>query len=401
MRNSVLLIFFCFTYQFGFSQDGKEYFIKAKIAEDYQNIDSAIILISEAIKINEQPIYYRERADLQYRLKNYKEALSDYQSVLNKNGLTIYKIACCYSLLNETENAATWLRQYLSTDEKIPENVLKTDTVFNNLKKTKLWSDIWMKSWYSLYETYLGDLYYLSENKKYNEMFDVIDSALSKFPDKAELWLWRAKAFSYGNNPKEAMKSLDLALKHDPARIDVLILRADFLRKNGKSKKAISDYSAILEYQPWNLKYLKERGFTKVEAEDYTGAVVDLLSYYSYDTLDAYIPFKAGYASFLKENYREALKLYSLAIKTNYGISDFYYERGRCYYEMQDFENAFSDFCMAIDLRPNKGEYFHYRGLVYFSLKNKIGACHDWEKAISLEYLKAQDYMLRFCATDK
>jgi hypothetical protein len=53
---------------------------------------------------------------------------------------------------------------------------------------------------------------------------------------------------------------------------------------------------------------------------------------------------------------------------------------------------------MAIDLKPNNGEIFCFRGLSYFGLKNKLGACHDWQKAKTLEYPKAEEYLLRFCS---
>jgi len=55
---------------------------------------------------------------------------------------------------------------------------------------------------------------------------------------------------------------------------------------------------------------------------------------------------------------------------------------------------------MAIDLNTTKGEYFYYRGLSYYGKKNKLGACRDWEKARSLNYLEAEQYMLRLCGTE-
>ena len=127
------------------------------------------------------------------------------------------------------------------------------------------------------YEDYLSELFYIQSKGKNEELFDVIDSALKHYPDKAELWVWRSKAFNYGNNPKESMKSLDMAIKCDPSRTDVMIVRAENLRKEGKGKKAINDYNSILTMEPWNIKVLKERGKTKIEVTDYSGAITDLL----------------------------------------------------------------------------------------------------------------------------
>ena len=400
-RIIVVFVFFLFSFPL-FSQNDNENFIRSKIAEDYNYLDSAVQLLTEAIKIKELPIYYNERANVYFKKSDFKSALSDYLNIIeDTNGIIFYRIACCYSMLDSLEKSSHWLKRYLHEENKIPENIIKTDSLFNNLKRSNEWSVIWLKNWYSTYENYLADLHYLNDKSKINEMYDVIDSAIFHFPDKSDLWLWRAKLFTIGNNPKEAMKSLDMAVKYDSKNVSAIYLRAKMLRDVGKSKKAITDFNAILAIQPWNLKYLKERGFAKIEAEDYNGAVKDLLDYYYYDTLNANILYQVAHATFLKGDYKEAINYYSSAIIKDWGLSDSFFERGRCYQELLDYDNAFSDFCMAIDLKPNKGEYFYYRGLVYYSKKNKIGACHDWEKARSLDYLKAQEYMLRFCSDQK
>ena len=390
--------FFCFSLN-SLSQTDSEFFIKAKIAEEYKKTDTAIIFISEALKLKKTALYYEERADLYLSMKNVKSALSDYLSASADGSNEIkYKIARCYSAMDSLSETITWLTKYLSEKNKIPEIIIRTDSVFKKINETNQWGELWRKNWYDNYENYIGDIYYLSVNNKFDEIYEVLDSALLHYPDKPELWLWRAKAFSYGNNPKEAMKSLDNAIKFDPSRVDVLGMRADLLRKTGKSKKAVTDYSSILEIQPWNVKYIKERGNAKMEAEDFANAVSDFLEYYKYDSLDVNSLYMAAKATYLKTDVNEALKLFSKCIEKNSGKCEYYFERGKCYYDLLDNEKAYSDFCMAIDLRPNVGEYFYYRGLTYYALKNKTGACHDWEKAQSLDYLKAQDYMLRYCA---
>ena len=110
----------------------------------------------------------------------------------------------------------------------------------------------------------------------------------------------------------------------------------------------------------------------------------------------------AGHAAYLKGDLKQSIELFTLALKgkANSMLQDIFFERGRSYYDMMDYEKAFSDFCMAIDLNTSKGEYFYYRGLTYYAQKNKTGACHDWEKAKKLDYLQAQEYMLRFCGTE-
>ena len=384
------------------AQTDLEWFIKSKIFEEKNKIDTSIYLVSQAISIKPEQIYYKHRAQLFLKSKNIDNALNDLILIQDTNDSEVkYKIASCYAIMQNWKEADIWLRKYLITNNKISSTLIKSDTVFSQFKITSQWEAIWKKDWYSDYENYISEICYLYSKGLNSEIYDVVDSALKYFPDKEELWLWRAKAFKFGNNSKEEMLSLDKALKLNPTRVDILIHRASLLRKDGKSKKAILDYSLVLTLQPWNVKCLKERGITKIEVLDYNGAITDLLKYHFYDNEDGSALFFAGHAAFLKGDLDQAIENFSDAIKLNSNIAESYFERGRCYLDQLKYDLAFSDLCMAVDIKPNNGEYFCYRGLIYFGLKNKLGACHDWEKARSLDYPKAEEYLLRFCSDIK
>ena len=395
----ILFFILIFNYTYTFSQSDFELFVKSKIFEDKEKIDTSIYLISQAISIKSEQLYLENRGQLFFKIKDYKSALNDFIQVKDSNNYEIrYKIACCYAAIenwNETDN---WLRKYLASNNKLPANVIKSDAIFSKFKTTIQWSEIWNKNWYSGYENYISEMCYLYSKGLYSEIFDVVDSSLKYFNEKEELWLWRAKAFKFGNNPKEEMSSLDKALKINPTRVDILLIRANLLKKDGKSKKAIVDYSSALEIQPWNVKFLKERGISKIESADYNGAIADFLKYFSYDNADGSALYYAGHAAFLKGDYKNAIELFTNTLKLKSNLVECYFERGRCFLDLLNYESAFTDFCMAIDLKPSSGEIFCYRGLSYFGLKNKLGACHDWQKAKSLDYPKAEEYLLRFCS---
>ncbi|MBI5539902.1 MAG: tetratricopeptide repeat protein [Bacteroidia bacterium] len=398
----IIFLFVTISFFNAIAQSDIDYFIKSKIFEEKGQIDTSISLISEAIAVNPSQLYFKHRAQLFYNSKNVNKALIDFLQVNDSIDSDVkYKIASCYAINKKWDEAEIWLRKYLKTENKIPAILVKSDTVFSKFKLTVNWKNLWDINWYSDYENYITDIYYLSSKGLNSEIFDVVDSALKYFPNKDELWFWRAKAFKFGNNPKEEMSSVDKALKINPTRIDLLLYRANLLRKDGKSKKAIIDYSSVLTLQPWNIKCLKERGISKIEATDYNGAINDLMKCSSYDSEDGVALYYAGHAAFLNENLNQAIEIFSKAVKLNDFNSDSYFERGRCYIDQLKYDLAFSDLCMAVDLKPNNGEYFCYRGLAYFGLKNKLGACHDWEKAKSLDYPKAEEYLLRFCSDIK
>lgn len=397
-----VLVYFIIIGYLTFAQTDLDYYIKSKVEESYNKIDTSIILVSKAIDLKPESIYYTQRANLFLKNKNYNNAISDFTKASESgNNNSNYEIAKCYALLQNWEQTDIWLRKYLSGSDKTPSNIIKTDSSFTKFKNTEQWTEIWKNNWFSEYENYITDIYYLYKKGFHSDIYDVIDSALKHYPQKDELWLWRAKAFEYGNNPKEVLLSLDNSIKCNPNRADILYLRAKLLFKNGKFKKAIIDYTNALNVEPFNILLLKERGLAKIEVEDYTGAINDFVTYQSFYYKDANAFFFAGKSAYLNKDINKAIDFFSKALNIDNSLANCYNERGRCYLDNGDYNNAFSDFCMAIDMNPNNGEFFYYRGLTYFELKNNIGACSDWEKAKNLNYLQAEQYMLRICSEIK
>jgi hypothetical protein len=64
---------------------------------------------------------------------------------------------------------------------------------------------------------------------------------------------------------------------------------------------------------------------------------------------------------------------------------------------LNEFEKAFFDLCMALDLKPSDGKYYYQRGLVNYALNKSIASCRDFERAKQLGFMKAEDYIQRYC----
>ena len=94
-------------------------------------------------------------------------------------------------------------------------------------------------------------------------------------------------------------------------------------------------------------------------------------------------------AHFKKGEYRDAADNYSTAIRY-YGnkkskLARMHYQRGLCYYILQDYEMATRDFNVAIAYRPDITDSYYFRGkilaLVY---QDKYKARRDFEKVLKL-----------------
>jgi len=389
----VALIFF----NNAISQSDTEYFIKSKVEIYYNNIDSAIKLVSKSIEINSKSDYLLQRAEYYIVAKKHTEAINDLLRVDESNNNRNYKLAQCYSKLNDWQNAESYLKKYLLSANKFSENIVKTDSAFIVFKTTKNWEDIWKSNWFNEYENNIAEIYYLSKKSYPQDIFDLLETSIKKYPNSDELWFWRAKAFLFWNNEKEVLNSYNKAIEINPDRTDIIELRADLFMKSNKFVKAISDYSTILLKSPTDIYIYYKKALAEIKNAQYSNAIKDILTYQKYYYKDSKSLNIAGKAAYNNKDLQIAINLFNKSLEINNSSDETYFELGKCYLDENKLDTAFNYFCSAIDINPNNGEYFYYRGLNYFELKNNIGACSDWEKAKNLDYLQAEQYMLRIC----
>ena len=76
-------------------------------------------------------------------------------------------------------------------------------------------------------------------------------------------------------------------------------------------------------------------------------------------------------------NYAGALKLYLDMVNTSYSYK-LYYEIGRCYYKLEDFDKAEEHFLRSIDLEKFKNPSFVFLGNIYFKRQDIEKAIEYW-----------------------
>jgi len=94
--------------------------------------------------------------------------------------------------------------------------------------------------------------------------------------------------------------------------------------------------------------------------------------------------FKTGQAYFDAENYIEAVKHFSKAIKLN-PVAEYFYARGGAFDLSGDYNGALADYSEAIRLNPNEAAYYFDRGNVYNVQKDYPRAINDFAAAIRLD----------------
>jgi len=121
----------------------------------------------------------------------------------------------------------------------------------------------------------------------------------------------------------------------------------------------------------------KEDG-KKVRMEHYTKAIEkdpgDSLSYYN-----------RGREYFNRDDYMRAEKDFGKAIELSPKTDYFYNMRGYTYLRLRLYKDALNDFTKAIEVNPKYSTAFIYRGHTYILLGNMESAVNDFSKAIAFD----------------
>ena len=86
-------------------------------------------------------------------------------------------------------------------------------------------------------------------------------------------------------------------------------------------------------------------------------------------------------------NIKEAIQLYSDAIKRNPKLAPAYFNRGNAYYDLKQNDQAIKDYTEAIKLNPKDAEAYYNRGNAYRRLRKDDLALKDYNAAIKHQIL--------------
>lgn len=394
-----LYVLFLLFFHFTFAQLPKKY-IKANICLFHNDTLSAINILQDTLRQNpNQQNILKTLADLYSKQHQYQNAINLYIKLFDlKDSTVLFSIIENYARLKNKEQTLYWLKIYLKTNNKIPENVLRTNSLFSFLNNDTEWNKLWEKNWFSELEIKIGDIIYLYNKQDVNTLIETIEDTRKIYPKSIELLIWKAKAFILGQNNKEALKSINYILKKlDPNNIDALNLKTKILQNKKKYKSLAQLYLSIYNIQPWEIQWKFKAALAYNKAMLFKESIKELEFYTKFDTLYADAYYYMGNSYFNLNNKQKAIENYSRSIQLYMGNPDCYYERAICYYDLNQLDKAFFDLCMALDLKPTDGRYYYQRGLVNFALNKSIASCRDFERAKQLGYIKAENYIQRYC----
>jgi tetratricopeptide (TPR) repeat protein len=93
---------------------------------------------------------------------------------------------------------------------------------------------------------------------------------------------------------------------------------------------------------------------------------------------------KRGLDAYKKGDYKEAIRLFSVAIKENPNSAESYYERAKAYCGMGDHEKAIEDCGEAIGIKPDFADAYYSRGGAYIVIGKNDKAIADLSEVLRL-----------------
>ena len=210
--------------------------------------------------------------------------------------------------------------------------------------------------------------------------------------DRSVVYYYRALAYSFKGNYKDALSDLDQAIKLAPKYIQAYLFRGMLLYLNGDHDRAIADLDHAVRTSPDHLTYTT-RGLYFYFNIDYQHAIADFDQSIKLkpDFADAY--YWRGLTYYAKRDYDRAIADFDQSIKLKLAFANAYYWRGLTYYAKRDYDRAITDFDRLIELYPPKGYYG--RCLTYYAKRDYDHAIADCREAIDFEHDYTDAYILR------
>ncbi len=399
LNYTTIFLFFLLHINISYSQDYNFLIKKTKAFIYYQEYDSALFYLQKAMKKSPDDYkLYIIKGDILLNKNNPNGALNNYLTAEKlKPESCKYKLAQAYALLKKYNKAYEILNGLLK-QRKTSLYKIKKNKNFVEFLETEYWDKLTSEFKFSSYENALTDIDFDIKYKKYNDALDKIDEYLEKSSRRHYLHYLKGKILLQIKDTAAALKSFENAYKTKSNNTDYITAYSSLLILKHKNKKALgiltAKYKKIAD-KPNSIKWygiaMHNIGKNKKAIPILTDST---LKYLYKDTLSYYY-LAQSYIG--EKQYFKALKAINKAISLDKDNPEYIFLRGKIYFMTRAFKVAIKDFKYITDLNPTNGKYYFYLARTLLAQGYKYDACKNFKKAFELKYMKANDYMLRYC----
>ncbi|MFN6087528.1 MAG: tetratricopeptide repeat protein [Cyclobacteriaceae bacterium] len=213
--------------------------------------------------------------------------------------------------------------------------------------------------------------------KKYQQAIVYLDSALQLLPNMADFWVNRGIVKQSLRDTLAAVKDFKSALQIDPEHALANHNLALLGGLDGKEKETEKLITEAIEKNPNLIYSYEERGFLRMKARNWKGALAD---FNQAILLDANDPDNWLQRGIVKEKLKDmsgALADYSQAIKLKDDYERAWMNRGNLLSKMNRLGEAIEDYTIAITHYPEYGLAYYNRARAFHKTSQLKKACAD------------------------
>ena len=221
--------------------------------------------------------------------------------------------------------------------------------------------------------------------KKLNQLNRNLNATIFQYATSfnSDLFMLKGLSAMANNEFQKAVEYFTKYIIQKPKNDIGYLRRGNAYKELRDAKYAMADYNKCIELNPQNEIAYSNRGLLKGILGDLSGGFSDCLSSLKInETSVAY--YNLGWICFEQEDYEQAERAYSDALKLEPSKASIYSERGETRVQLKKYKEAIQDFTSLIGLEPTNPMAFMNRGICYYYMGDNNEACKDFKRAKEL-----------------
>jgi Flp pilus assembly protein TadD, contains TPR repeats len=379
-------------------QTSYDYLLKAKALSEEGKNDQAISILSTAIEISKEGRLFNERANAQFNLGNYKEAISDYTSASRFDNLSgEYGLARTYAFMGDAANSTLHLEKNIKSSFRKSEKEIMLDPAFGKIENKPEWRTFWKTDWYTGADKGIAGIEYYISGGKTKDAFTALAEFDKNYNGSAIVEYAGALVnLSAGKYP-EAVKTMTSLSESDPFNEKYLRVLAKAQEGTGNSAGASVSYSKLIELEIPDAGLFIQRAECYIKIGETEKALADLNRYLGIYPDSKNALSLAGRMESAAGNNIEAMTFFNKNLMLHPNDPECYIDRANTYLLSKSWDYAAKDYSMSLDLAPGNPETWLKKGIALVNSGKTEDACHDFRQALSLGSKRATEYISRYC----
>ncbi|WP_333275466.1 MULTISPECIES: tetratricopeptide repeat protein [unclassified Microcoleus] len=366
----------------------KEYYEQGVEKSRNQDAAAAWQAFNKSIQLNpNNPESFYRRANANYDLKKYQEAIADYSQAIALNPKYVqayFNRGLARHDFNDKRGAIEDYTQVLMLQPNDTDTYYERGVTYLELQD---------------YKTAIGDfteVIRLQPNlvKAYHSRglaragSSDLQGAIGDYTEAIKLdaqnvdaFYSRGRARFHLGDYQGALADYSQVIAIDPKSGDAYANRCSTQLNLGAHQAAIDDCTLAMELNDRDAVPYNNRCIAYLNLKDYAKAIADCTQAMTLNPKDYHAFSNRGLARNGGGDTQGAIADFTAAIGLNPNDAEAYANRAKIYQQLNNYNSAIADYVQAIRINPNYAGAYYGRGMVRRSLGDKAGAISDLEKA--------------------